>query len=492
MIIPSPQDLRALDAATISAQHISSEHLMERASKTVSNYLLHYNPQFETFAIYCGVGNNGGDGLCIARHLLQAGKKVYVFIYGNTEKCSVDFKLNYERLQQQFPEAVEQLNVTETLNTITCDCVIDALIGTGLSKPVTGFMATVIDHINYTDAIILAIDIPSGLHAAKQMDGAIIEADITITFEYPKLAFFFPENKKFVGEWMINSINLIEPTTTNITSHFHYITAEDLSIILQQRPTFAHKGSVGHGLIIGGSNTMQGAAELSGMACLRAGAGLVTTTADATVFENPELMHVEFKNVLPFITNKNIKAIAIGPGLGKSDAVKSLLNTLITDLDTPIVFDADALNLIAENKEWLHKLPKQSILTPHPKEFERLFGSYSKWDELTGLMQQNAIQHQIYILYKRAYTIIATPEGEIFFNSTGNAGMATAGSGDVLTGIITSLLAQGFSPHDACITGVYLHGLAGDLAMDQKGGINLVASDIITAIPSAQALLINN
>ncbi len=489
MIIPTPQDLQALDEATIKAQHIRSQDLMERAALTVSNYLLHYNPQFESFAIYCGVGNNGGDGLCIARHLLQAGKTVSLFICGNTAKCSTDFNINYNRLQQQFPNVIHHLSETIALADNVCDCVIDALVGTGLSKPITGFMATVIDHINYTDAIILAIDIPSGLHAEKQIEGAIIQADITLTFEYPKQAFFSPENKKFVGEWMINSIDLIEPTDINIASNYHYITASDISENLQLRPTFAHKGTVGSALIIGGGNNMQGAVELSGMACLRAGAGLVTTTADTIAFENPELMHISFNKVESIVNDKNYKAIGIGPGLGVNDASKKILTQLINNSLLPIVIDADALNIIAADKALLDLLPKQSILTPHPKEFERLFGSYSKWDELTMLMQKHAKQYQIYILYKRAYTIIATPDGEIFFNSTGNAGMATAGSGDVLTGIITSLLAQGFSPQDACITGVYMHGLAGDIAMEKAGGLNLVANDIIGAIPAAQALL---
>lgn len=491
MIIPSTQDIKSLDAATISQQQIRSQDLMERAAKTVSNYLLQFNPQFETYAIYCGIGNNGGDGLCIARHLLQSGKQVTVFICGDISNSSADFAINYQRLNEQFPHAIEQLSEQVALSMSPYDCVVDALIGSGLSKPITGFMSTVINHINYTDAIILSIDIPAGLHAEIYKEGPIVEADSTISFEYPKLAFFFPENYKYVGAWMINPIGLIDADTINITSKYHYVTAEDVLSAVQKRATFTHKGDAGHALIIGGNNGMEGAAELSGMACLKAGAGLTTITANAITFENPELMHIGFDMVLSYIHDKKIKSIAIGPGLGKSEAALSLFNDVISNLQIPIVIDADALNLIANNKALLNKLPPKSILTPHPKEFERLFGSYTKWDELTAILLSNAVKFQVYILYKRAYTIIATPDGEIFFNSTGNAGMATAGSGDVLTGIITSLLAQGYSPQDAAIIGVYLHGLAGDVAMDKHGGINLVASDIITAIPEAQALLLH-
>ncbi len=485
MIIPSAADLKVLDSITIQNQHIEAADLMERAAKTVSNYLIQFNPHFRSYAVFCGTGNNGGDGICIARHLLQKGYHVQVFICNSIETSGKSFLINYNRLQNQFPECLFLITDKEYLPETQCDCIIDALLGTGLNKPVSGLYADIINYINVQDAIILSVDIPSGLAADNYVEGPIVKADITISFEFPKLSFLFPENKQYVGEWMIFPIDLVDYSEIELNTKNHFITEKEIHTILHPRPQFGHKGTFGHALIIGGSEGMEGAAALSGLACLRAGAGLTTITGAEKIIDFPELMQIHFEDVTAFLQSKKINAIGIGPGLGKGEKAKQQLQEILTTAKTPVVIDADALNIIAEDNNLLKLIPANSILTPHPKEFERLFGKFIHWDELPELMRNKSQEHKIFIIYKRAYTIIATPDGKLYFNSTGNAGMATGGSGDVLTGIITALCAQEYAPLDACLAGVYLHGLAGDIAMDASGGINLIATDIIQAIPEA-------
>lgn len=485
MIIPSAADIKVLDSITIQNQHIEAADLMERAAKTVSNYLIQFNPHFRSYAVFCGTGNNGGDGLCISRHLLQHGYQVQVFICNLIETSGKSFLINYNRLKNQFPESLNLVTDKQLLPETECDCIIDALLGTGLNKPVSGLYADIINYINVRDAVILSVDIPSGLAADNYVEEPIVKADITISFEFPKLSFLFPENKQYVGEWMIFPIDLVDYSEIELNTKNHFITEKEIHTILHPRPQFGHKGTFGHALIIGGSEGMEGAAALSGLACLRAGAGLTTITGAEKIIDFPELMQIHFEDVTAFLQSKKINAIGIGPGLGKSEKAKQLLQEILKTAKTPVVIDADALNIIAEDTNLLKLIPANSILTPHPKEFERLFGKFVHWDDLPELMRNKSQEHKIFIIYKRAYTIIATPDGKLYFNSTGNAGMATGGSGDVLTGIITALCAQEYAPLDACLAGVYLHGLAGDIAMDASGGTNLIATDIIQAIPEA-------
>lgn len=492
MIIPNPQQIKLLDAATVTAQHIRSSDLMERAAKGISNYLLHDNPHFEFFIINCGTGNNGGDGLCIARHLLQAGKHVQVNICGDVTKSSPDFALNYQRLQIQFPLTIHVITEINSIPSFDCDCLIDCLFGTGLNKPVTGLPALIIEKMNVADAIILSVDIPSGLQSNTTSEEPIVKADFTISFEFPKLAFLFPENAKYVGQWMIQPIGLIDTKSAGIQSHLHFLTTADIQPLFSKRQVFAHKGSFGHVLIIGGNVGMEGAVNMSGLAAIQTGAGLTTITSLHPNVEHPELMHIPNENISTYIQDKKINAIGIGPGLGNNETGKKILSNLLAQITYPIVVDADALNCMAADKSLFNQLPRNSILTPHPKEFERLFGGYEHWHELPEMMLQYAQQYQLIILYKRAYTIIACPDGNVYFNSTGNAGMATAGSGDVLTGIISGLLAQGFAPKDAALAGVYLHGLAGDLAMEQNDNTNIIATDIIHQIPLAKAIIMGD
>ena len=490
MKILSAQQIREADAYTIKEQQLYSHELMERAAQVFSNWFQQHFAFFETIHIYSGTGNNGADGLCVARHLVLSGKKVHVFIVGDITNASADFKLNHSRLLKISNQNITIYNEVEFWKADQADCIIDAIFGTGLNRAPEAKVADIIKHINSSQSFVIAIDMPSGLFADKPTSHDCVEAEMTFAFELPKLCFFFPENNKFIGEWVVKKIGLSEIYITGCETKFHYLTEENIEGLISVRNTFSHKGSYGHALIIAGAPGMTGAAQLCGIACLTAGAGLVTVSSKGDTIEHPELMSAVISELPELIKNDKFNALGIGPGTGSDEDIYTLLQNVLPLIHFPIVIDADALNCIAKNKDLLELLPANSILTPHPKEFERLFGSYTNWDELIDLLSVNAKKYNCIIVYKRAFTIIVTPDGNIYFNSTGNAGMATAGSGDVLTGIITSLLAQKYSSETAALFGVYLHGLAGDLAMMESDGQNLIAGDLINHIQNAYGLVL--
>ena len=492
MKILSAQQIREADEFTIRDQELHSSELMERASKVFSNWFTVNFNFFESIQIYCGTGNNGGDGLCVARHLILTGKKVQVYIVGDITKASDDFTLNYNRLLKLAAKNVRSFNKKDVPHIVECDCILDCIFGTGLNRAPEGIYKEAIECINNADAFKIALDMPSGLFADIPSDHICVEADITFSFELPKLCFFFPENKKYIGEWIIKKIGLSQNVISKCETRYHFITEENLTGIISSRKIFSHKGSYGHALIIAGSAGMPGAAQLCGIACLTTGAGLVTISSDEVVMEHPELMTIPFPLIPEQLKNSKYNVAGIGPGLGTKEEIIEMLKNILPLIAFPIVLDADALNCLAQNKQLLEILPKNSILTPHPKEFERLFGTYNSWDLLLELISENAKKYNCIIVYKRAYTIVGLPDGNIFFNSTGNAGMATAGSGDVLTGIITGLLAQKYSPQNATMLGVYLHGLAGDIALNETEGQNLIASDIIAQIQNGFAIILEH
>ena len=372
--------------------------------------------------------------------------------------------------------------------------VIDAIFGSGLTRPIDGFIADIVHQINKKE--IVAIDLPSGLFAEDNRENNfdnIVKAKTTLTFQQPKLAMLFPQNYFFVGEWIVLPIGLHQGFIEGLHSTNYVITISDIKTILKPRAKFSHKGTFGHALLIAGSKGKMGAAILSAKACLRAGAGLLTVHIPAKGLEImqtalPEAMcstsdENDFIADVPELSTYN--AIGIGPGLGMEKQTQNTLKLLIQNANFPLVIDADALNILSENKTWLAFLPQESILTPHPKEFERLVGKWDSDEERLEMQRQFAVKHQINVVLKGANTAIALPNGDVYFNSTGNEGMATAGSGDVLTGIITSLIAQRYSSSEAAILGVYLHGLAGDVAKENLTEFGMLASDIVDAIPKA-------
>ena len=489
MKILSTSQIKDWDAYTIQEESITSIQLMERAASAFTRWFLEYFPDTEkaTIKIFCGTGNNGGDGLAIARLLHHKFYKVEVYCCQISSKKTVDFIKNFERLPSRNAIPTYTINVSSPFPVLTQhDILIDALFGSGLNREVSGYWALLIEHINQSQATKVAVDIPSGLYADQPTIGPVLAADATLSFQLPKLAFFFPENAAKLGNYHIQPIGLSTIFLQKSDTLFHFIEPNLIGAIYKSRKKFDHKGTFGHALLIGGSYGKIGAIQLATMACLRSGAGLVTVHAPQCAYNIlqigiPEAMvsvdeHPSFYSNNPPLTR--YKAIGIGCGLDQQAVSQAAFLELLQNSTIPLVIDADALNMLAKQPAWMSLLPTNSVLTPHPKEFERLFGSSANDFERNRLQREKAIQLKVFIVLKGAHTCIACPDGSCYFNTTGNPGMGTAGSGDVLTGIITALLVQRYMPKNAAILGVYLHGLAGDLAAKELGQEALIASDI--------------
>lgn len=483
MKVLSSHQMQEVDKATLIAENIVSDQLMERASAIFTKWVNRYLEKEKKLLIVCGTGNNGGDGLCIARMLFQEGYDVTVATFSRG-KFSPDYTLNLQQLKKyDIPIRMLEENALEFISEY--EIIIDAIFGTGLNRAPEGLYAMVIEMINTSPATCISVDVPSGFSTDNYFDWNCIQADYCLTFETPKLGFFFPENYKHLHSWAVASIGLDTHAIESANSSNYFLTANDLNALIQPRKTFDHKGIFGKALIIAGSAQMSGAALLSGYAALKTGCGLVTIANDIPSFIYPELMFIATKNISEFISENNITSIGIGPGLGVNANTELLVKNILSNAKSPLVIDADALNCIAKNKSLFSSIPANSILTPHPGEFERFFGTTNTGFERLELQRKKSQELQLIIIYKTAFTCITFPSGAAWFNSTGNPGMATGGSGDVLTGIITSFLAQGYSESDAAKLGVFVHGLAGDLAMETLQQVALTASDIIQFIPKA-------
>lgn len=499
MKILSAKQTSDLDAHTIQTEPITSINLMERAANAYCDYLfgLQIIQHPQPIYIFCGPGNNGGDGLAIARILFQKGFHIQVVICEIGSQKSEDFTINYDRLPSFLHAKAFSVQKGDSFNFPEKEIIIiDAIFGTGLSRPVEGYWGDFIREINRLKALRLAVDIPSGLFADQSSQGnAIIQADYTITFQLPKLAFMFPENAPFVGQWKTVDIGLNTDFIRRSGSSYFFVDQKMVASFFKKREKFGHKGTYGHALLIVGSYGMAGAAVLSGKAVLRSGVGLLDLYVPEKLYEIlqisvPEAMvktdpppHPKHFSIA-FNTHK-YEAIGIGCGLGRAEETALAFAEFLDTQTKPLVMDADALNLLAENPTLWDKIPKNSILTPHPGEFKRLFGDSKNDFKRLTLQQEWAKSLGIYILLKGAHSSLVTPEGEVYFNSTGNPGMATAGSGDVLTGIITGLLAQSYSPFESALLGMYLHGSAGDLAAKSLGETSIIAQDVINNLPFA-------
>lgn len=477
-------EIQKLDALTIAEENIDSAALMERAALVFSNWLQKKFPASTQFYFFCGTGNNGGDGLCAARHLFLKGYAVTIYLIGDSEKASKDHLINLNRavkfnlLLKKYPhDAFPQISKT--------DIIVDAIFGSGLNRPPEGHFKELIQKINNSDCTKISIDVPSGFFCDEPTLSTCIKADHTFSFEFPKQGFFFPENNVYTGEWHIASIGLSNKGMAEITEAAQYIRSEDIQRILRPRQKFGHKGSYGHSLIFAGSPGMEGAAALSAKACLVTGSGLVTICSSTQQSFYPELMYLHDEDLHGTKTLEKYTASGAGPGLGTDESTVQKLKHFITELRNPLVLDADALNIISQHPALLDQLHPLSILTPHPKEFERLFGkTENSFDQLRKQKLMSA-QYNCIIILKRAFTCITTPNGDCYFNSTGNPGMATGGSGDVLAGMVTAFIAQKYTPLESALAAVYLHGLAGDLALHNNGGQNIIASDILDFIQPA-------
>ena len=470
--------IRQADAFTIANEPITSIDLMERASKAfVGWFINHFPDKNQAISFYCGTGNNGGDGLAIARLLNDHQyKKLSVKIARFSEKQTGDFSSNLQRLKQAGIHII-QINKGAALPPDEGTILIDALLGSGLNKPLTGDYERLVDHINNLGATVVAVDVPTGFFAEGEiLPGATaIKADLVITFQQPKINFLLPESVTYIDCWEAVNIGINEGFVQSLNSAYQFTEEKDIRKILKPRHRFSNKGTYGHALIVAGQAKTMGAALLSASAAAYAGAGLTTACvpeSGLTALNSymPEIMAiVRNENELPEIAWEKFNAIAVGPGLGKGDDAVKLLSAVIKNYKKPLVLDADALNLLSDDKKLLKELPAGSILTPHMKEFDRLFGEHKSWWKRLQTGMEQARELNIYIVLKNDYTITITPDGKCYFNPTSNAAMASGGMGDVLTGIIAALLAQKYTPLEACLTGTYIHGKAGDeLALPKR------------------------
>ncbi len=505
MKIPSADQIRATDSFTIKKEPISSLDLMERASEACVNWIKERFDNKYEFKIVCGTGNNGGDGLAIARLLKKNHYKIEVLIINHSKNRSADFNANLEKLKliSNSNSCIDEINSIESFQTAFLlndnSVIIDALIGSGINKPIEGLASQIIELVNQSDKKIISIDLPSGLYGDKlnNIKDTIIKANYTLSFQFPKASFMYPETAGYVGEFNVLNIGLSSKFIKGLPVQNYLTTKEDIIPLLKKRTKFAHKGDFGHSLIIAGSYGKIGAAVLAAKACLKSGTGLLTMCIPKCGYEIiqatiPEGM-VEADPELNFISHEieieKYNSVAAGPGLGTNKHTQIFLDKLIQTTFIPLVLDADAINMISENKNWLNNIPENSVFTPHLKEFERLAGKSTNSSDRLELQRTFSKKYSVYVVLKGAHSSISCPNGDIHFNSTGNPGMAKGGSGDVLTGIITSFLAQGYSSEHACIIGVYIHGLAGDIAAQRLSEESMIASDIIESLGSAFKLL---
>ena len=487
------EQIREADRITIEKEPIASIDLMERAAERAFQSIKSHFNEAQSYSIFCGVGNNGGDGLVIARLLQQAGCQVKVYIVEYSEQYSADFKANLDRLEM---DVVKLTASSIEISISKEDVIVDAIFGTGLNRAAEGLCKEVIELINSQSNPTVAIDLPSGLFAEEnrdQVDIAAIHENLTLSFQFPKISMLLPSYSQFIGRWECIDIGLNEEYIQTTTTDHFYFTIQDASSILKSRNLFAHKGNHGRALLIAGSKGKMGAAVLAAEACMRAGIGLLTvqipkignTVMQSSIPEAMVLIDREEDYLSEHLAKGNFNAIGVGPGLGTHEQTQAMLKLLIQENSNPIVFDADALNILAENQTWISYLPKGSLLTPHPGEFMRLVGPWENDLERLTLQKDLSKKYGLYVVLKGRHTSISCPDGRVYFNSTGNPGMATAGSGDSLTGIITSFLAQSYAPEQAALLGVFVHGLSGDIAAEEIGEEAMIAGDIIKFLPAS-------
>ena len=498
MKIFTTAQIHELDKYTIEHDPIASLDLMERAARALTQVVVQEWTVATPIVIFAGPGNNGGDALAMARMLSEQNYQVSVYLFNISGHLSADCAANKQRLldtklAKNFVEVSTEFD-PPVLDSNTL--VIDGLFGSGLNKPLAGGFASLVKYINASPSKVVSIDVPSGLMTednAYNVRANIIRANMTLTLQHPKLSFLFPENQQFVGQLRVLDIKLSKEGIEKIEASFTMIEESDVRERLLTRSPFAHKGQMGTALMIAGCYGMAGAAVLATKACLRAGVGKVVVNSprrNIPILQTaiPEAVVRSGSEETIFaetIDTDDYQAMGIGPGLGQSEQTAIALIAQLRRTQCPIVADADAINILANHRAWLQQLPKEIILTPHPKELDRLEGHSADTYERITKACNLAERLKGYVILKGHHTAICCPDGHVMFNTTGNAGMATAGSGDVLTGILTGLLARGYKPQDACIVGVYLHGLAGDLAAKEIGEESLIAGDIIQYIGKA-------
>ena len=487
MKILTAQQIHNWDAYTMEHEPITSVDLMERASQACTDFIAHQSFFDRPFKIFCGKGNNGGDGLAIARQLINQHHNVSVYVIEFGAIGTEDFQTNLQRLHE-LDVNIHFIQSEEFFPAINSnDIIIDALYGSGLNRPLKDLSAALVNHINQAKAFVISIDVPSGMFIDKtSLNNPIIKAGVTLTFQCYKLCFLVPENAGNIGDLQILDIGLHNDFLETVNTVYQLVSKSIIQQIYVPRKAFTHKGDYGHALIIAGNTGKIGAAIMATHACLRSGAGLTTVNVpekflSAIHTSLPEAMCNLRKDGLDF---EKINAVGIGPGLGTEKDAQQLVEKTLQQFKQKIIIDADALNIISRNKQLLEQLPTETILTPHPKEFERLFGKAENDFERIEIALQQSKKYNCVIVLKGRYTLIAK-NGEGWFNTTGNAGLAKGGSGDILTGIITALLAQKYDALQAALLGVYLHGLAADFTLQIQSKETMLATDVIEHLSEA-------
>jgi ADP-dependent NAD(P)H-hydrate dehydratase / NAD(P)H-hydrate epimerase len=489
--------IKRIDELTIINEPVSSVDLMERAAEQLLRWYVRNFDRTKRVMIFTGPGNNGGDGLALARLLSGNRFNSEVFHVRISDRTSDDWSSNFKRLKDETTVIFNIIENAEQFPFVSSDdIIVDAIFGSGLSRPVTGLAGEIIKKINNLDCTVISVDIPSGLFGENNSGNdpeSVIKADFTLTFEFPKLSFMFPENAKYTGEWYVLPIGLNPGAIRSIETPYFFPDEDFFASLVLKRGKFDHKGKFGHGLLAAGSFGKMGASLLGAKAAMKTGIGLLTCHIPGCGYQIlqssvPEVMVRTDKNELCISDIgpcDQYNALGIGPGIGTDEKTQKAFRSFLLNRSKPMVIDADGLNILSMNDKWLAAIPENSVLTPHAREFERIAGgcndSFSRLEKQIGFSQK----YNCIVLLKGAFSSVTTPQGKVYFNRSGNPGMATAGSGDVLTGMILSLLAQGYQPETAALLGVYLHGLAGDIAASSTGYESLTASDIIDNISGA-------
>lgn len=495
MKILNAKQLAKVDAFTMNSQGLSDWELMERASQEACFELIkHIDLINDEIYIFCGTSNNGGDGLAMARILHQMTAKVQVFNVIYAPKTSQAHQKNLDLLNDLDIQVISIASVDEFPNLANASCIIDAIFGVGLNRRMPDFIQKLVKKINASKVFICAIDVPSGMYLeqAVSTEEQIVNSDLCLTFQLPKLPFLLPETGVFVENFKLIDIQLSEEKIKQTSTPYHYLTKFNVASILQKRPKFSHKGVFGNALLIGGQEGMWGSVIMSTKACLRSGIGKVYTQLDdagQAVLTHQALEAIFVNDGLAFLSSETkLNAIGIGMGLGKSTEASQLLKGVLARKPNRLLLDADALNLLGEHSSWLENLPENSVLTPHLGELKRLIGEWENDFDRLQKVKDFCNKYKVVLIVKGAHSMICDGE-HYYFNSSGNPGLAKAGSGDVLSGIITALLAQNYKVLEACQLGVYVHGLAADLALQLQSTHTLLATDVIRYLGKAFQLL---
>lgn len=501
MKIFNTENIRKIDRVTIEEEGVSSQELIRRVAEGVVGEIVGRWSPSTPVVIFAGSGNNGADALVVGRLLLEAGfyPRILLFNFkGNSLSRDCDMAKR-ELLSTGYNGLVEIIDRAELPSLTPEHLVIDGLFGSGLRDPLEGGFMMLARVISESGATVISIDVPSGMFGdwnAKIIGRNVVHATLTMAVQFPRLSFFLGDNAELVGRWKVIDIGLSNRAIMETPTKYFYVERDEVRAVLKPRKQFSSKSDYGHALLFAGCYGMAGAAVMAARGALRSGVGKLTVHSARAAFPvlqsqmpealfSPDRQELVISDMYGMMARFNCTAIGVGPGIGTNDATRGAFETLVKSYKRPLVIDADALNAIAQNQTLLDHIAPGSILTPHAGEFDRIFGTQTSDEGRLLKAIEVAHRYKLLIVLKGRYTATVRPDGKVFFNSSGTPAMATAGSGDVLTGIITSLLAQGYKPETASVAGVYIHGLAGEIAAETEGEYGTTAMDIAACVGRA-------